>query len=114
MKNVPEKIYLQVGSDCDHDVDFNKLVGVTWNKERINKNDAEYVRADLLKWNKVEDCLPEKTKIPYQVIGKTLPHKIIGTKELKNTYVTVWVGKTEPEFKTYCERLKITEWKPIN
>jgi hypothetical protein len=46
MKNIPKKIYLQIGEyyiDCIGE-DFNKLEGVTWCANRINKNDIVYYR----------------------------------------------------------------------
>lgn len=42
MKNIPTKIYLQIGEadlTCD---DFNELHEVSWCSERINDNDIEY------------------------------------------------------------------------
>lgn len=43
MKNSPEKIFLQVGDDCDAS-DFKELAidQVSWNEERIFENDIEY------------------------------------------------------------------------
>lgn len=43
MKNVPEKIYLQIGEDCDAE-DFDELtVGqISWCVDKIYKNDIEY------------------------------------------------------------------------
>jgi len=43
MENIPKKIYLQIGEDCPHDVDFNELVGVSWCADKINENDIEFV-----------------------------------------------------------------------
>lgn len=43
MKNLPKKIYLQIGEDTPKDFDFNNLGGVSWCDERINDNDIEYV-----------------------------------------------------------------------
>lgn len=43
MKNLPEKIYLQIDADGETPEDFNELEGVTWCSERINDNDIEYV-----------------------------------------------------------------------
>ena len=43
MKNLPERIYLQVDPDNENPEDFNELFGVTWCTERINKSDIEYV-----------------------------------------------------------------------
>lgn len=42
MKNIPKKIYLQIGDDCPDDVDYLDLVGVTFHHERVNANDIEY------------------------------------------------------------------------
>jgi len=45
MKNIPKKIFLQIGEDVDKkdNIDFNELAGVTWCVEKINKTDLEYV-----------------------------------------------------------------------
>lgn len=49
IKNIPEKIYLQVESwescICDDEIDFNDLdmEAVTWWADRINTTDIEYV-----------------------------------------------------------------------
>jgi hypothetical protein len=61
MKNIPKKIYLQIGKDCptDDGEDFSKLYGVTWCAERINENDIEYE----LKGNE------EKTRIKGVLLG---------------------------------------------
>lgn len=45
MRNLPIKVYLQVGNEVNikDDVDFNELAGVSWSSERIYKTDIEYV-----------------------------------------------------------------------
>ena len=54
MKNIPKKIFLQVEGAYDQD-DFNECHEVTWCKDKINKNDIEYVR-----WTPIDpDDLPE-------------------------------------------------------
>lgn len=45
MKNLPKRIYLNIGDECPDDVDFRDLEEVTWSDERINDNDIEYVIA---------------------------------------------------------------------
>lgn len=51
MKNVPEKIYLQIGEEVPEDFmveaddDFNELSQVSWSQDKINDNDIEYVLA---------------------------------------------------------------------
>lgn len=49
MKNLPEKIYLQIGeeADIDDDIDFNELVGVSWCSDKIEESDVEFVRSDI-------------------------------------------------------------------
>lgn len=41
MRNLPQKIYLNIG--CDNSVDFKELSEVTWSHERINGDCIEYV-----------------------------------------------------------------------
>ena len=43
MKNIPKKIYLQVGDECDGE-DFKELSEVSWCKDKIYENDIEFVR----------------------------------------------------------------------
>ena len=45
MKNIPKKIYLQIGEEnsIKDNVDFNELGGVSWCAEKIHKTDIEYV-----------------------------------------------------------------------
>jgi hypothetical protein len=42
MKNIPQKIYLQVDPENEHPEDFNKLHEVTWCEDKINDTDIEY------------------------------------------------------------------------
>lgn len=43
MKNIPERIYLQVAGAWEDD-DFNDLGEVTWCREQIEKTDIPYIR----------------------------------------------------------------------
>lgn len=45
MKNLPKKIYLNIGDGVPDDTDFCDLSEVTWSEERINDSDIEYVIA---------------------------------------------------------------------
>jgi hypothetical protein len=49
MKNLPEKIYLQIGEEADINdtFDFNELVGVSWCSDKIEESDVEFVRSDI-------------------------------------------------------------------
>jgi hypothetical protein len=64
VKNIPEKIYLQIGKDVDEG-DFSAFSEVTWCKGRINSNDIEYVR--VKKQTDVSGSLVDKIKelLPY-------------------------------------------------
>lgn len=42
MKNLPNKIYLQVGEDCPDDADFKDLKEITWSTEQIFNNDVVF------------------------------------------------------------------------
>ena len=47
MKNIPERIYLQIGDLTDKDdknIDFNELSDVCWCSEKIFKMDIEFIR----------------------------------------------------------------------
>lgn len=46
MRNIPKKIYLQVGDDGPEDIDFNELSqeDITWCQSRVDKTDIEYIR----------------------------------------------------------------------
>src|SRR5690606_22429946 len=66
MKNQPEKIYLNIGSDnmCfDHDTDndFNDLIEVTWSEDKIHESDLCYVmEPQWIKINSEADLPKEK------------------------------------------------------
>ena len=47
MKNIPKRIYLQIGDLTDKDdrnIDFNELSDVCWSSEKIFKTDIEFIR----------------------------------------------------------------------
>ena len=43
MKNIPKRIFLQVGDLEDSNIDFAELRDVTWSAERIYDTDIEYI-----------------------------------------------------------------------
>ena len=43
MKNIPKRIFLNVGDLEDSNIDFAELHDVTWSAERINDTDIEYI-----------------------------------------------------------------------
>jgi hypothetical protein len=44
MKNIPSKIFLQIGEDVDNQDDFRDLEEVTWCEDMILDTDIEYTR----------------------------------------------------------------------
>ena len=59
MKNIPQKIYLQVDTESDKPTgDYYDLCEVTWCQDRINNSDLEYHYNPLSQWIPVEAELP--------------------------------------------------------
>lgn len=59
MKNIPKKIYLQVGHDCEFE-DFAEMrrdTEITWNNKKIFEDDIEYrlVGENIKKWSSKHD-----------------------------------------------------------
>ena len=51
MKNIPDRIYLNLGLEEDStDIDFKELYGVTWSEDKIDADDIEYVRKEPIDW----------------------------------------------------------------
>lgn len=44
MKNIPNRIYLQIDPENEKPETFNELNGVTWSVDKINDNDIPYYR----------------------------------------------------------------------
>lgn len=61
MKNLPERIYLNLGDGCFDDADFRDLSEVTWSEEKVNDTDVEYVRKS--QWTSVDERLPEDDRL---------------------------------------------------
>lgn len=52
MKNIPNTIYLNTGTDINDDIDdFSELSEVTWCVDKIHDGDIEYKRARSHKWH---------------------------------------------------------------
>ena len=47
MRNIPNKIYLNMGCDPKEVKDFSELSEVTWCVDKINDNDIEYQRKPI-------------------------------------------------------------------
>lgn len=62
----PDKIYLEIGEDCDDYETFSNLKGVTWCTERVNDNDPVYISEDV--YQKLIDALIEAEKLSVAVI----------------------------------------------
>lgn len=56
MKNIPERIYLNIGDEVPADVDFRELSEVTWSEEKMFDNDIAFTRKP--QWISVEEEMP--------------------------------------------------------
>lgn len=51
MKNIPSKIYLNLGlQEVSADIDFNELSEITWSQDKVDADDIEYVRKEPVDW----------------------------------------------------------------
>lgn len=81
MKNVPEKIYLNLGQmtegewDEVKDQDFNSLRNdweITWCEDKVFEHDIEFVRADIAAtWHSYEKEKPEKALMVFVIYKDT-------------------------------------------
>ena len=55
MKEIPKKIFLQLGDDSENAETFKDFEGVSWSTERVNDTDIEYFRKKVLQ----EEYIPE-------------------------------------------------------
>lgn len=86
MKNIPNKIYLNLGLQEDSaDIDFDELSEVTWSKDKVDANDIEYVRKEPVDW---EARKFELVKTAMKAILSD-PECEITTDELANSCVSV-------------------------
>jgi len=54
MKNIPKKIYLQIGDcDCEDWNDVYPLNGITWCIDKISDNDIEFIRKEQIDTEKI-------------------------------------------------------------
>lgn len=50
MNNIPKKIFLQIGEECEDDISFDELDHefLTWAEDKIFNNDISYVLESIL------------------------------------------------------------------
>ena len=70
MKNIPKKIYLNLGLDDETAEDFKDLVGVSWADEKVNSSDIEYVLKEL---DSIPYVIPKEKKI-WQIVEDMKKH----------------------------------------
>ena len=64
MKNLPDRIYLQIDADGETPEDFKELGGVTWCTERIYPTDIEYILNGEIRESCGESCGTCKYVLP--------------------------------------------------
>lgn len=72
MKNLPDRIYLQIDADGETPEDFKELGGVTWCTERIYPTDIEYILNGEIRESCGEFCNCQNPSIYVSVTGQTL------------------------------------------
>lgn len=108
MRNIPNRIFLQIGEDSTPEDDFEKIAldgSVTWCSDRVNGSDIEYV---LAKQSAKKAVKIKPWKVVWMVInasGYALPWTISGTKKgaLSNLYDDM---SAEQKKKLWEENLK--------
>ena len=68
MKNIPERIYLQIGAETPKDCNFEELDEVTWCQDRISENDIEYVRVKKVDHEDVRPTAPPDEDVNIRTI----------------------------------------------
>jgi hypothetical protein len=79
MKNLPEKVYLQVDPENEEPEDFDILSEVTWCTDRINITDEEYIHESVL-LNLVDivwQTATKSTKVPSTCWGLEMIQKAV-------------------------------------
>jgi hypothetical protein len=69
MKNIPKKIYLNLGENIEDFEDFNELGEVTWCVDKVSDGDIEYQRKPI--WHdlrKNPDDLPEDFRVVLVIV----------------------------------------------
>lgn len=103
MKNLPERIYLNLGDGCFDDADFRDLSEVTWSEEKVNDTDVEYVRKS--QWISVDERLPEPDRLVLAHFSDVEPNLCYAT-----AYYRKGVWNVPDDWYYDC---KIDCWMPI-
>jgi hypothetical protein len=62
MKNLPNKIYLQVDPNNESPDDFSELRGITWSVDRINDSDLEFILNEGIRERELIDFIEWSVK----------------------------------------------------
>lgn len=100
MKNLPERIYLNLGDDCPEDADFSDLSEVTWSEDKMFPSDVEYSRRP--EWTSVDERLPG-TYTDVLIVTDKGQIRVSHLKVARKT-VWAWPGNFLP---------KVIAWMPL-
>lgn len=90
MKNIPEKIYLQVDADGELPEDFKTLCEVTWCEDNIFDTDLVYYSQSAMYFQVIEQTDEEKFKMYNKLPkGKIIEMLIQCNKILDSRKITV-------------------------
>lgn len=102
IKNLPKRIYLNLGDGCLDDTDFHALSEVTWSEDKIADNDVEYIR--MSEWVSVEELLPEEHE-------EVLTYSIAPKYAEDENAIAYYDG--EDWYTTYGNHIRPSYWMPI-
>jgi len=83
MKNVPEKIYLQVDADGETPDEFNELA-ISWCSNKVHDNDIEYLLTNVVKQEGGKLHNPSPPTDIKKIIDETNPDKKAYLKTITN------------------------------
>jgi hypothetical protein len=109
MKNLPKKIYLQLGEDVDEDTDFRELSDVCWCEDNTDESDIEYELANQSKWITINFNDP-KTLPPMENEFIKMSKKIMTYDCFGNIHTNYYDHQEKRFVNLYAT---ITHWQPL-
>jgi len=111
MKNIPKKIYLQIGEDAELAEDFSELSeeDIAWSTDRIFDNDIEYSRSG---WIPCKERLPERqentrySQVPCLVFKNNQVFMLVFNHEHE-----CWDDESGDDY--YCDIYDVSHWMPL-
>ena len=105
MKNIPNKIFLNIGYEPEMGDDFNDLGEVTWCVDKVNDNDIEYQRKTI--WHDLRKNPSDLPKDSVDVIVCVESNNSETSSEMGCCYLNRWV------LNSILSRKRVVAWMDI-